>query len=225
MMILSALATGLIAGCAHVFAGPDHLAAVAPLAMDQRRNPVAAGLFWGIGHSSGVWVLALIALLLRDILPLDWFSSWSERIVGVVLIGVGLWAIRKAVSMRIHTHVHEHDGVTHAHVHVHQSGLSQHDELDHSHNHKALGIGLLHGFAGTSHLLGVLPALMLPTRLGAVMYVLAFGIGSVCGMSAFTWIVGRMANHLGGSNGRASQCLFIGSGVAAIAIGCFWLTT
>ncbi|GJM26280.1 MAG: hydantoin utilization protein A [Phycisphaerae bacterium] len=212
-----------MAGFAHVFAGPDHLAAVAPLAIDQKQKPLSAGLFWGIGHSSGVWILALAAILLRDALPLDWLSSWSERIVGVVLIAVGLWAIRKALSVKVHSHIHEHDGVAHAHIHVHEEGLKQHDHIDHAHKHRAMGIGMLHGFAGTSHLLGVIPALMLPSRLSAVLYVIAFGVGSIGGMSIFTWMVGRLAGRFNGSGQRATQCLFYGSGLTAIVVGCFWL--
>ncbi len=221
---LITILTGLAAGAAHVFAGPDHLAAVAPLAVDQKRTPVRTGLFWGIGHSGGVWILALAAIIMRDALPLDWLSSWSERIVGIVLIAVGLWAIRKAMSVKIHSHVHEHDGEVHAHIHVHGDGVHEHDQVEHKHEHRALGIGLLHGFAGTSHLIGVLPALALPTRWAAVTYVIAFGIGSIAGMTVFSWTVGRIAGRIGGTNERGSKYLFYTSGLAAIAVGCFWLT-
>ena len=221
---LIAILSGLAAGVAHVFAGPDHLAAVAPLAIDHKQKPIKAGLFWGIGHSRGVWILAIAAILLRDALPLDWLSSWSERIVGIVLIGIGLWAIRKAMSVKVHTHVHEHDGMPHAHIHVHEEGMEHHEHSKHAHEHRALGIGMLHGFAGTSHLMGVLPALMLPSRLSAVLYVFAFGLGSIGGMSIFTWTVGRLAGRLNGSGQHATKYLFYGSGITAIAIGCFWLT-
>ncbi len=229
MTTLITILTGLAAGAAHVFAGPDHLAAVAPLAVDQRKTPVRTGFFWGIGHSGGVWILALAAIILRDALPLDWLSSWSERIVGIVLIAVGLWAIRKAMSVKIHSHVHEHDGVVHAHIHVHEEGVHKHEHGDHEHiahkhEHRALGIGLLHGFAGTSHLIGVLPALALPTRWAAVIYVVAFGIGSIAGMTIFSWTVGRLAGRIGATNEKGSKYLFWGSGLAAIAVGCFWLT-
>ncbi|NOX59580.1 MAG: nickel transporter [Planctomycetes bacterium] len=224
MLTLSALVSGLIAGTAHVFAGPDHLAAVAPLALEKRRSPLVTGLLWGVGHSGGFWSLAIVAILLRDALPLEWLSSWSERLVGVVLIGIGLWTIKKALSIRIHTHVHKHDGVVHGHVHVHEAGMDGHDRVAHSHDHRALGIGLLHGVAGTSHILGILPALMLPSGLAAIAYVVGFGLGSICGMSAFSWLIGRMAVRVARTHRRASQFLFVGSGVAAIAIGFFWLT-
>ena len=94
--ILVAGLAGLSAGTIHALSGPDHLSAVAPLVINERSRRWRMGLFWGIGHSLGVWLIGLIALVLRGFLPLDALSSWSERLVGVVLIGVGLWGLRRA---------------------------------------------------------------------------------------------------------------------------------
>ena len=41
--------TGALAGLFHVLAGPDHLAAVGPLALDGRRRGWLAGWTWGSG--------------------------------------------------------------------------------------------------------------------------------------------------------------------------------
>ncbi len=48
--------SGFFAGIAHVASGPDHLAAVAPLAIGKRRSLSAAaiGASWGLGHR--LWV-------------------------------------------------------------------------------------------------------------------------------------------------------------------------
>ena len=55
---------GLAAGLLHVFSGPDHLAAVAPLAADERSRPQwRAGLQWGLGHTVGVLLIAGLLLL------------------------------------------------------------------------------------------------------------------------------------------------------------------
>ena len=61
----------------------------------------------------------LAALLLRELLPIDALSSWSERLVGVALIAVGLWGVRRATQLEVHQHVHVHEASTHAHIHVH----------------------------------------------------------------------------------------------------------
>src|SRR6185503_3548567 len=111
------LLTGAAAGLFHVLSGPDHLTAVAPLAADDRRRGWLAGCTWGIGHASGVVVVAVIAVLLRDMLPpIDVVSAWGERLVGAALIGIGLWAFRR--SARIQHAPHTHGRVSHDHLHV-----------------------------------------------------------------------------------------------------------
>lgn len=227
MNLAFAILTGLLAGCGHVFAGPDHLAAVAPLAIDARRRTWLTGLLWGAGHSGGVWMLAAVALLLREGLPIDLISSWSERMVGGVLIAIGVWGLWRSLPARVHTHVHLHDGRPHAHIHVHaapaEQGVEPHEHASHAHTHSALGIGLLHGLAGTSHLLGVLPALLLPTRAAAVAYVGGFGFGAIGAMTLFAWVVGDIARRLNGRGQRAFRGLLMGSCVAAIGVGIFWI--
>ena len=111
--------TGLIAGLIHVLTGPDHLTAIAPLAVRRPKAAWIPGVRWGLGHSSGVAVVGLLALWLRDKLPVDLLSSWGDRIVGVVLFGIGLWALRRALKHNVHAHEHEHHGERHVHFHVH----------------------------------------------------------------------------------------------------------
>ena len=82
--------TGFAAGAAHVWSGPDHLAALAPLAADRPARSWLAGARWGAGHSLGVVVIGLLALAFREALPMETLSSWSERLVGVMLFGIGL---------------------------------------------------------------------------------------------------------------------------------------
>src|SRR5919106_7043044 len=100
------LVTGALAGFFHVLSGPDHLAAVAPIAAADRERGWFAGWTWGIGHASGVVVVAALAVLLRDVLPsIDAISAWSERLVGGALIAVGLWALRLS-AVRPAPHIH-----------------------------------------------------------------------------------------------------------------------
>ena len=162
--------TGALAGLFHVLSGPDHLAAVGPLALDSRRRGWLAGWTWGIGHASGVVLVATLAILLRDLLPsVDRISAWSERLVGAALIAVGLWALRR--SARVRPAPHAHGAVSHDHLHV-QAGPRWMRRIGHA--HAAFCLGVLHGVAGSSHFVGVLPALALPTRTGALTYIVAF---------------------------------------------------
>ena len=210
--------TGALAGLFHVLSGPDHLAAVAPLAVEDGRRGWLAGWTWGFGHASGVVVVALLAILLRDLLPpIGVLSAWGERVVGVALIGIGLWALRR--STRIAPGAHRHGAVAHDHLHV-QAGPAWIRRLGHA--HASFCMGILHGIAGSSHFLGVLPALALPTRGEAIAYIGAFGVGTVVAMTAFAAIIGSAGTHV-----RHGTTLYRGmmraAAMLAIAVGAFWL--
>jgi len=222
MNVLLASLTGFVAGAGHVLAGPDHLAAVAPLAADQGRGTWRVGLMWGVGHSSGTWLIALLALLFRDALPVEALSHWGERLVGVALIVIGLMGLRRLAATRVHTHVHEHDGVRHAHIHVHKQAIGDAHPDGHQHSHSALGIGTLHGLAGSSHLLVVLPALLLPTNTDAVAYVACFGVGSVFAMTAFAWAMGVIAHRARRVGDRMFRAVLGGMSYVTIGVGCYW---
>ena len=184
---------GLAAGLLHVFSGPDHLAAVAPLAADTDRSPWRTGLQWGVGHTIGVLLIACLLLLVREQLPLDAISVYSERLVGVALILVGAWGVWKAS----------------------RSGFKPH-----SHAGASFGMGALHGLAGSSHLFGVLPALAFATRIEAALYLTGFGAGAVVGMTAFSAIMGLLSSRF---SRRHSSGLLYASSAAALVIGGFWL--
>ena len=210
--------TGLLAGLFHVLSGPDHLAAVAPLAVEDGRRGWLAGWTWGVGHASGVVVVALLAILLRDLLPpVDILSAWGERVVGVALIGIGLWALRR--GLRISPGAHRHGAVAHDHLHVH-AGPAWARRLGHA--HASFCMGILHGIAGSSHFLGVLPALALPTRGAALTYVGAFGVGTVIAMTAFAAVIGSAGRHV--RHGAAlHRGMMLAAATLAIAVGAFWL--
>lgn len=204
--LLFAALAGLLAGLVHALAGPDHLSAVAPLVVGQRRRGWAAGLLWGMGHSLGVWGVGLIALALRGVFPVDRLSSWSERMVGAVLVAVGLWGLRRAWIAR-YPSIEE----GHGHVHPEKRSLA------------ALWIGSLHGLAGSSHILGLFPALALPSAAASLAYILGFGLGSIAAMVAFSSALGLVAVRLTARGGRAYQALLGAFSAASIVVGGYWL--
>jgi sulfite exporter TauE/SafE len=210
--------SGALAGLFHVLAGPDHLAAVAPLALDRRRRGWIAGWTWGIGHASGVVLVALLAVLLRDALPsTDIISAWSERLVGAALIVVGVWALRR--SMRLKPASHVHGRVSHDHLHV-QAGPRWIRRLGHA--HASFCLGVVHGVAGSSHFLGVIPALALPTRAASVTYIAAFGAGTVAAMTMFAAIVSLTAGH-SRRHHHTHRALLAAAALVAIVVGGIWL--
>jgi hypothetical protein len=205
--VLIAGLAGLSAGIIHALSGPDHLSAVAPLVINERSRRWRMGLFWGIGHSLGVWVIGLIALALRGFLPVESLSSWSERLVGVVLIGVGLWGLRRAFLAKLPV-PHEHDDEGHG---KQRPGRA------------AVLIGSLHGLAGSSHIVGLLPAVAFPTRGESLAYVIGFGLGAIVGMTAFSTTFGLFASRITARGQRAYQTLLACFSAAAILVGGYWL--
>lgn len=216
--------SGLIAGSVHVWSGPDHLAAIAPLAVREKRRPWLHGARWGLGHSAGVAVVGALALGLRDLIPVNWLSSWGERFVGVMLVGIGLWALRKTFNDKVHTREHEHDGARHVHFHVHHH-VQAHEppEAHQRHLHAAFGIGTLHGLAGSSHFLGVLPILAFPSRLGAAAYLLAFALGTILSMGVFAWTMSTVARRWAANSVRIYRGLLGACAVTALVVGVAWL--
>ena len=210
--------TGAVAGFLHVLAGPDHLAAVAPLAAADRERGWLAGWTWGIGHAAGVVVVALLAVLLRDALPpIEAISAWSERLVGVALIALGAWALRRGFHIRSDPHVH--GDVAHEHLHV-GAGPRWVRRLGHA--HASFYLGVLHGVAGSSHFFGVLPALALPTQGAAVLYVAAFGVGTVLAMTGFAAAVGSLGVRVRpGTAGHRG--LMVTTAALAMVVGAWWL--
>ena len=191
-----ALFAGLAAGLLHVFSGPDHLAAVAPLAIDDERRHWKTGLQWGVGHTAGVLLIAALLLFLKEQLPLDAISAYSERIVGVSLIVVGCWGVWKATRAVVRPHSH--------------AGAS-------------FVMGTIHGLAGSSHLFGVLPALAFSTRVDSILYLSGFGVGAIAGMSAFAAGMGLLSARFGRNHQRRYSGLLYASSAAALVIGGFWL--
>jgi len=215
--------SGLIAGTLHVWSGPDHLAAIAPLAAGRKSGRKwLSGARWGLGHSAGVGVVGLLSLWLRDALPLDLLSSWGERMVGIMLFGIGVWGIRKAFTL--HAHEHEHEGDRHLHFHAHARKISHDNPSAHDHHtHAAFGIGLLHGLAGSSHFLGVLPILAFPTRMQALSYLVSFGAGTIISMALFSTVIGWIATRCSLAGFSIYRGLMSICALAALGVGIFWL--
>jgi hypothetical protein len=214
------VAAGIGTGLTHVFSGPDHLAAIAPLAMKRQRGAWLTGLRWGMGHASGVICVGVLSLLLRGLLPVDLISSWSDRLVGALLIGIGLWTLRKALL--IHTHTHEHEGEAHEHIHIHSRNTTKtHAIKKHFHTHAAFGIGTLHGLSGSAHFLAVIPALAMPTTALAVMYLACYGLGTVLAMILFSSVINSLSTRLAGTAKVYRGFMFACSGIA-VTVGCIW---
>ncbi|MGB0638627.1 MAG: sulfite exporter TauE/SafE family protein [Myxococcota bacterium] len=213
---------GLLAGCVHVVSGPDHLAALLPIAIHNRWQAIKTGAVWGLGHGIGVCVVGGLGMGARHLVDVQAISRWSEFLVGLVLVAVGVWAIRRSSMLTIHSHGHSHDHEGHEHgdhEHLHShSGAAAHSDVDHRHAHAALGVGFLHGAAGVGHLFGVIPALALPASEASI-YIVSYLIGAIVSMATFGGFVGFISTR-GGPH--FVPLLMKAAGLLSIVVGIFW---
>lgn len=188
------LLLGLVIGMGHALEA-DHLAAVGAMAVGKSSPTSLAlrGAAWGLGHTVTLFLLCSAAILFGMVLT-EQTAAGLEFAVGIMLIVLGIDVLYRLRKARIHFHVHDHgDGRPHLHAHSHLGDTSPHDSKNHHHEHrhsfplKAMVVGLVHGAAGSAGLLALAVATAKDAWL-AVSYVLFFGVGSILGMAALTFI-------------------------------------
>jgi len=208
--------TGMVAGFVHVVSGADHLIAMAPAVINNPQKALKNSFSWGLGHSSGVIFLALLAIFIKDIAPLNKFSNIAEFLVGISLLIVGVFAIKNSFQLSIHSHSHKHEnGIAHHHFHFHVK-----EQLIYFKHSLALtGLGLLHGLAGGSHFLAVLPALALPLT-SAFLYLISYLIGSLISMNLFTCLISFTTFK---ASQRFIKRLIALAGGLSFSLGLFWI--
>ena len=209
------IVTGILAGFIHVVSGADHLIAMAPSSITSPKIAARNSISWGLGHSSGVVILAVLAIFIKDITPLDKFSNFAEFLVGISLLIVGIFTIKNSLNSNIHSHSHQHNGVAHHHLHFHSKSQKKHNK----HSHALTGLGVLHGLAGGTHFLAVLPALALPIP-NAFAYLISYLIGSVASMTLFTFLI-SVTTLNSGQNFIRKLIAFAGG--LSFSMGIFWV--
>jgi len=208
--------TGILAGLIHVLSGADHLIAMAPSAINSPKIALKNSFSWGLGHSSGVVLLTVLAIFIKDITPLNNFSNIAELLVGISLLFVGVYAIKNSFQLSIHTHSHKHEnGIAHRHYHFHK----KEQKNNYNHSHALTGIGLLHGIAGGSHFLAILPALALSLT-NACAYLISYLIGSLISMNLFTCLISFTTFK---ASQKFIKRLIAAAGGLSFSLGLFWI--
>lgn len=224
------LLLGFVIGMGHALEA-DHLAAVAAMSIGKSspKSLALRGAAWGLGHTLTLFAICTAAILFGLALT-DRAAAALEFAVGVMLVLLGLDVLRRLRKARVHFHVHDHGGGRpHLHAHSHLGAAVPHDRDPHDHTHrhafpiKAVLVGLVHGAAGSAGLLALAVAASKDAWL-AVGYVALFGIGSMLGMAALSFIA---AWPLGWAE-RAAKWLHtgvhIGAAAAAILLGLHVMT-
>lgn len=217
------LALGFAIGLAHAL-DADHVAAVGALVArgGTRRSIVARGAAWGLGHTLALFVICSAVLLLGLTIS-DRLGAALEFAVGALIVLLGLRVFWTLWRERIHIHVHEHDGVRHIHAHSH-AGEGAHGQSSHDHRHEArallptLGVGLLHGAAGSAGLL-VLILATAESLAQAIMAFALFGIGSLIGMTLLTAAASYPLSYINRGAAWMRTTLAVSVGGLAVSVG------
>ena len=159
--VLALLGLGLIFGLKHA-TEVDHVVAVSTI-VSQNRNLLRSamvGALWGVGHTAALLLTGAFVLSLRIAIP-EKISNWLEFCVALMILGLGVSAMWRALrkGREVHLHQHSHDGVSHVHVHFHEA-TTRHDQpksSNHTHAVHDIGIkpvlvGTMHGLAGSAAL-------------------------------------------------------------------------
>ena len=202
-----------------------------PFAVESKKKAWKIGLSWGIGHITGMLFIGFLFTVFKELIPVESISNYSEQIVGLVLIGIGIWAFYKIFKKsKNHKHLHIHAKNTpliHKHEHSH-GALETHE---HTHpkttkqtNFTSFSIGFLHGLAGLAHFLLFLPILGFKNQTDSIFYIAGFGLGIIIAMTTFAFVIGKISSFTkNGHNNLFFNGIRMAGGLFALIIGIYWL--
>lgn len=231
LVLLSAL--GL--GAAHAFE-PDHMAAVSTFVARRPsvRQAASFGVQWALGHGLSLIILGSVLYFLK-VQILASVATGLERLVGVALLGLGIWTLFQLRPGQIH-HSHSHeaahshgeahdhapevshthaDGTVHSHSHGHDHG--------HSHGRGSLWMGLLHGAAGTAAFVGEAFVAASNSYWMVLAYTVTFSVGVLLAMGAYAACLGGIISWSGHRVRAISMGAQMLTGVLACVVGVCWI--
>ena len=217
---------GFLIGMRHALEA-DHVAAVAVLATRARsvKQALPLGLMWGVGHTLTLFAFGIVILLLGTQMPAS-LAAVLEGLVGVMLVLLGGDVVRRLIKEKIHFHRHRHStGTGHFHAHSH-AGEKTHDANHHIHEHpsamplRALGVGIMHGMAGSAAL--VLLSLQTVNSISSgILYIVLFGLGSMIGMAVLSAVMVAPMRYAAKSMTWAYSGLTVVLGCFSIGLGAY----
>ena len=218
---LSSAGAGLAAGCLHTLAGPDHLAALAPLSIGRTRSvSMLLGALWGGGHTTGQLLIGALIVLFHDsvskVLPL--LSRYGGIAVGLTLVTIGLMGYLETKSGDDN---HEQDTTKDAAIDNTATTATTTTTTTNTTNNRwfaTYATGIVYGFHPDAVMM-IVPALALPSQLAIVCYILAFCMGTVLAMGGYTGCIGATSNMLSKKVPKINNVLALASSFIAVALG------
>ncbi len=204
--IMALAGFGFMLGIRHAL-DADHITTISTLVSEHKsvRKAAMLGVAWGIGHSIALMTAGVLVLALKLTIPAA-IEAWLEFLIGALLVFLGARAIWNALKEKLHSHSHGHEGKKHAHFHYHDK---------HVHT---LGIGMIHGLAGSAAVMLLVLATTQSVWEG-VIYIAVFGTGTIMGMLIISVLIGLPFAASTGKARTFSGALKILVGAASIVLG------
>jgi hypothetical protein len=123
-------------------------------------------------------------------------------------------------GLQLHQHEHRHESHgEHAHLHFHVSGTHHHhDQQMFKTARRPLLVGMVHGLAGSAALV-LLALTTMPSVLGGLLYILAFGIGSIAGMLVMSSLISVPFVFSARASSRLNQGIRVAAGLFSVVFG------
>lgn len=237
--MIEILLLGFLLGIRHAMES-DHVAAVASLVTRQPslHESIRLGSVWGIGHTVTLFIFGSTVMLFDHMIP-ERVAMMLEFAVGGMLVILGIDVLRRLWRSGMHFHLHRHaDGSRHWHAHVHEKAHMASDHTaasKHEHPHperfplRALLIGMMHGMAGSAALIA-LTLQSVHTFTTGIIYIALFGLGSIAGMAALSFVIMLPLRHSARRFSRLHQQLQLAIGCTTLLLGSkmmfeIWSTT
>ena len=215
----SVLLIGFLLGLQHAVEA-DHLAAVSTIVSEKKSLLTASivGGFWGVGHTISLFAVGIVVVVLKLQIS-EAVEIKLEAIVGGMLVLLGINALRKLFSSE-EIHVHSHDHGTREHLHIHRHGEEARETSHHRFTLRSIVVGMVHGLAGSAALM-LLVVPTIPSPALALLYILIFGIGSIGGMMAMSFLIGLPIHFTANRFAILNRTVRFGAGTFSLGLGVF----
>lgn len=202
------LIQSFVLGMQHSFE-PDHVAAVSALTSEKDskaklRNVMWKSSQWALGHSFTLILLSVGALLLKSALPAN-ISVLAEWIVGPMMIWIGISTMRlvfKKAPAQVTPPVNTKK----------KSSVMP----------RSLGIGMLHGIAGTGGACTVALTMAADDSYAALWIIIYQSLGILLTMTLYGYLLTLSFSHIMKRSRFFFRYIISATGVFSIAVG-LWL--
>jgi cytochrome c biogenesis protein CcdA len=207
--LASALLVGAVVGFRHA-SDADHVVAVGAIASRERSLGAALGVgaSWGLGHALTLLVVGGAILAFGVVVP-PRVGLLLELGVAVMLMLLGLANLWSGASVSRASHRDSRSNEA--------RGLGRHARGPLL---RSLGVGVVHGLAGSAAVALLVVASVSRTEL-AIVYLLVFGLGTVLGMLALTLVMAAPVALASGRFEELGRRLTRFAGAVSVAFGAF----